>query len=78
RKATNTTYKSLIPESIGNFAFNLGGILEAPITILLPNPDPDEKIALAVLIVGQGVLMVTYGVCMVVAGDIYDHPDQHH
>jgi hypothetical protein len=78
QKAANTTYKSLIPESIGNFAFNLGGTLEAPITILLPNPDPDEKIALAVLIAGQAVLMVTYGVCMVVAGDIYDHPDQHH
>ena len=77
-KFSNTSYKSLVPESIGNFAFNLGGTLEAPIAILLPNPEPVEKIALAILIAGQGVLMVTYGACMVAAGDIYDHPDQHH
>ena len=36
----NTTYKSLIPESIGNFSFHLGGILEFPIALapeLAPN-----------------------------------------
>ena len=33
-----TTYKSLIPESIGNFCFNIGGILEFPIALMAPSP----------------------------------------
>lgn len=69
----DSTYKSLIPESIGNFGFNLGGMLELPITL---SKDPDTKLA---LIAGQAVLMLVYGVFMVIAGGIYEWaPDQHH
>lgn len=61
----NTTYKSLIPESIGHFAFNLGGMLEGPIYIA----EPSLSFKLAA---GQDVLLLLYGVMMVVAGGIYE------
>lgn len=61
----DTTYKSLIPETIGNFAFNFGGMLEGPIYIA----KPPLSIELAA---GQGVLMLLYGVMMVVTGSIYE------
>ncbi|HYI47228.1 MAG TPA: hypothetical protein VEX35_02075 [Allosphingosinicella sp.] len=69
----NTTYKSLIPESIGNFAFNLGGMMELPIALV---KDPVTKLEMAAV---QAGLMLTYGVSMVVAGAIYEWtPDQSH
>jgi hypothetical protein len=61
----NTTYKSLIPESIGNFAFNIGGILEFPIAMA-----KDLKVK-GVLIITQAGLMVVYGAFMIIAGSIY-------
>jgi hypothetical protein len=64
----NSTYKSLIPESIGNFCFNLGGTLEFPIVLALIAKEPDS---LAVLILIQAGLMATYGLCMIIAGGIY-------
>jgi hypothetical protein len=54
----NDKYKSLVPESIGNYAFNLGGILE-PLT-----RNKYVKVA-------QGLSMLTYGLCMPIAGGIY-------
>lgn len=72
----DTTYKSLIPESIGNFAFNFGGILEFPIVLALAAKRVD---VLAVLVLIQVGFMGTYGVCMIIAGGIYQFaPDQHH
>jgi hypothetical protein len=65
--AFDSTYKSLIPASIGNFAFNLGGILEFLITASEEN-DPELW---AGFIAAQDALMVTYGLCMPVAGGIY-------
>ena len=62
----NSTYKSLIPESIGNFAFNLGGILELPI-----DRTSDLK-AKAIEIAVQDGFMLIYGTLMVVAGGIYE------
>lgn len=71
--AWDTTYKSLIPESIGGFTFNLGGMLELPITLV---QDPEAKVAMAAT---QAALMLVYGVMMVVAGGIYEWaPNQHH
>jgi len=64
--AVTTTYKSLIPASIGNFAFNVGGILELP--ILLTEEQPE---AYAVLVLAQDLLMLIYGLCMPIAGGIY-------
>lgn len=61
----NTTYKSLIPETIGNFAFNIGGMMELPIAL---DEDPVSQEGLAVV---QSGLMLSYGVCMVTAGGIY-------
>ena len=61
-----TTYKSLIPAAIGNFAFNLGGILEVP--ILLADEQPEVY---AGLVLAQDGLMVIYGLCMPIAGGIY-------
>ncbi len=69
----NTTYKSLIPESIGNFAFNIGGILEFLIALV------EDIKAKLVLIAVQAGLMVTYGLCSIIAGGIYQFaPDQRH
>ena len=69
----NTDYKSLIPESIGNFAFNLGGILELPITLI---KDPKAKI---ITVLVQDAFMLTYGLCMPIAGGIYQWaPGQNH
>jgi hypothetical protein len=61
-----TTYKSLIPESIGDFTFNIGGMMEWPIYMT-----KDPKIQLGEIAV-QGGMMLTYGVMMVVAGSIYE------
>lgn len=69
----NTNYKSLIPESIGNFAFNFGGILEFPIIVT-----EDLKIKLIEIAVQDG-LMLIYGLCMPIAGGIYEFaPGQNH
>jgi hypothetical protein len=69
----NTTYTSLIPESIGNFAFNFGGIMELPITLV-----SDLK-AKAIMAAVQAGLMLGYGVFMVIAGGIYEWvPGQQH
>ena len=69
----NGKYKSLIPESIGNFAFNFGGMLEFPIAII---SDAKAKIILAVI---QAGLMVGYGGFMIIAGGIYQFaPNQSH
>lgn len=65
-----STYQSLIPESIGNFAFNVGGILELPINIT-----PAESPAQAGLIVAQAGLMMTYALCTIAAGSIYEFTD---
>jgi hypothetical protein len=60
----DTTYKSLIPESIGNFAFNIGGMMELPIALV-----KDIK-AKAIMVLAQDLLMVSYGGLMIVAGGI--------
>jgi hypothetical protein len=64
--AWDTTYKSLIPETIGNLAFNSGGILDAVIAF---DTDINSKVILAGV---QGNLMLDYGLCMIVAGGIYE------
>jgi hypothetical protein len=67
----NTTYKALIPESIGDFCFNLGGILEWPIVL---TKDPETLLVLAGT---QAGLMSTYSTCYIIAGGIYQFaPDQ--
>lgn len=66
----DTSYKSLIPGSIGNFAFNVGGILEFPIAIL--DEDLRAKAALALV---QAGLMAACGIFMIVAGSIYRFAD---
>ncbi len=63
----DTTYKSLIPESIGNFAFNIGGVLDLPIT--LTEPSPAKVIECGV----QYGLMLGYGILMPVAGGINEY-----
>ncbi|WP_051695180.1 hypothetical protein [Caulobacter sp. UNC358MFTsu5.1] len=63
--AFDTTYKSLLPETVGNLAFNTGGILELPIAIA---EDIKVKAALAAT---QAALMLTYGGLMVAAASIY-------
>jgi hypothetical protein len=56
-----TTYKALIPESIGNFAFNLGGIVELPIVI--------AKGTVKYVLIGiQDALMIVYGALMLTSG----------
>ena len=65
----DTTYKSLIPEAIGNFAFDFAGMLEFPIVLLVVKKG-DPK-AIAVLTGIQITLMATYSVCMTIAGGIY-------
>jgi hypothetical protein len=69
----NTDYKSLIVESIGNFAFNIGGMMEFPISVM---KDPETK--LIATLVQDGFVLV-YGICMPIAGGIYEWaPDQNH
>ena len=64
------------PEPIGNFSFNLGGILEFPIALLIAAENVE---ALAVVVPVQYVLMARYGVCMIIAGSIYRFaPNQSH
>lgn len=60
-----TDYQALIPESIGNFCFNLGGMMELPIAL---SKDPVTK-GVASLV--QFGLMLLYGVCMPIAGGIF-------
>ena len=73
QSAVTRTYKSLVPESIGNFAFNVGGILEFPIALI-----SDVK-AKAIVALVQAALMVGYGVFMIIAGSVYRFaPDQQH
>lgn len=70
--AVTSTYKSLVPESIGNFSFNVGGILEFPIALTSAQPK-------VVMSVAQAGLMVLYGTFMIIAGSIYRFaPDQRH
>lgn len=64
RDVAHTTYKSLIPESIGNFAFNYGGMLEFGIAMSPTRP------AQLVLSAAQAALMLGYGICMIIAGAI--------
>ena len=63
---TSSLSRTQDPESIGNFAFNIGGILEFPIAQV---KDPKTKL---ILIGSQAVLMVAYGVFMIIAGSIYE------
>ncbi len=71
-KDCTSTYKSLIPASLGNFAFNFGGILELP--ILGAEDDPPTW---GVLLASQDALMLAYGLFMPIAGGIYAFaPDQ--
>jgi len=61
----DSSYKSLVPESIGNFEFNFGGIMEFPIALTPPG---------TVNAIESGVqygLMISYGICMPIAGAIY-------
>jgi hypothetical protein len=73
----NTDYKSLIPESIGNFAFNIGGMMEFPISVAIyRKADPRGILAASVI---QFIFMGVYGVCMPIAGGIYEWaPGQNH
>jgi hypothetical protein len=69
----NTTYRSLIPESLGNFAFNFGGMVEFPIAML---PKGEVKYA---LVLAQDGAMLFYGAMMIVSGCLYELlPDQTH
>ena len=69
----DTDYKSLIPETIGDFAFDLGGILELPIAL---TEDIEAKAIGSAIQYG---LMLTYGICMPIAGGIYEWaPGQNH
>jgi len=68
KDAWDTTYKSLIPEAIGNFAFDLGGMLEFPIVLSVTTENPDVTVVLAAI---QLTLMATFSVCMTIAGGIY-------
>jgi hypothetical protein len=75
-EAATTTYQSLVPESIGDFAFNLGGMLELPIAIAIAGKHPKVTAALAS---SQAILMAGYGTFMIIAGSIYRFgPDQTH
>jgi hypothetical protein len=65
--AIDSTYKSLIPDTIGNFAFNLGGILE----VLIAGSEKDNPELWGILLIAQDGLMATYGLCMPIAGGIY-------
>jgi len=58
----DTTYPTLVPESIGNFFFNLGGMLEFPIAI---STDVRLKALLSELQYG---FMFEYGAFTVIAG----------
>lgn len=64
---STTDYKSLIPESIGNFGLNFGGMLELPIALT-----KNEEVK-AVEILSQYALMGVYGICMPIAGGIYQY-----
>ena len=67
--AVNSSYKSLVPESIGNFCFNIGGMMEWPI-YRLPNVE---------LMITQSGMMLAYGLLMGIAGSIYRWaPNQYH
>jgi hypothetical protein len=68
KDAWDTTYKSLIPEAIGNFAFDFGGMLEIPIVVSVTTENPDVTVVLAAI---QLTLMATFSVCMTIAGGIY-------
>jgi hypothetical protein len=63
--AGDTTYKSLLPETVGNLAFNFGGMQEF---VIATDEDPETK---AIAAAEQAILMVSYGVAMVIAGSIY-------
>ncbi|HEX6098964.1 MAG TPA: hypothetical protein VF432_21800 [Thermoanaerobaculia bacterium] len=58
-------YPSLVVESIGNWAFNAGGVLDFPITNIEPAVNPTLWLAACVTQYG---LMVTYGGMMVATG----------
>ena len=74
QNAVTSTYKSLVPESIGNFAFNVGGILEFPIALT-----EKQVQAQVIMILVQAGLMIGYGTFMIIAGSIYRFaPDQKH
>jgi hypothetical protein len=54
----DTEYKSLIPESIGNFFFNIGGILDFPVTM---TKNPYATVTQYVMMIGYGLLMPVSG-----------------
>ena len=58
---------SLVVESIGNSAFNLGGILDFPIKLIDPAVNPTGWMAACVT---QYLLMLAYGGAMVATGSI--------
>lgn len=62
----NTTDKALIPESIGNFAFNVGGMMELPFYIV---KDPEARLG---IVLAQDGLMFIYGLMMPIAAAIAD------
>ncbi|ABE62005.1 hypothetical protein Nham_1161 [Nitrobacter hamburgensis X14] len=66
-----TSYKALIPDSIGNFAFNLGGMLE-PYIEIMPMDDPKTALIKAAEVRTQQVLMGTYGAMTIVAAGIFE------
>lgn len=68
KDAWDTTYKSLIPEAIGNFAFDFAGMLEFPIVLSIVKKEVKVTLVLAAIQLG---LMATYSLCMTIAGGIY-------
>ncbi len=64
----DTTYKSLIPEAIGNFAFDFGGMLEFPIALSVVAKEPKVTAVLSAI---QITLLAMWGACMTIAGGIY-------
>ncbi|AQH05586.1 hypothetical protein A9R05_41935 (plasmid) [Burkholderia sp. KK1] len=60
----DTDYKSLVVESVGNFAANIAGVLALLIEI---DKDAESKVA---LITAQGILTSVSGVFMLLAGSI--------
>lgn len=83
----NTDYKSLIPETVGNLAANFAGIMQILIAgeddAFLAAEDPATITAatatLATTLAIQDGLMLINGICMPVAGGIYEWaPNQKH
>ncbi len=61
---SNTDYKALIPETVGNFTFNVAGMSEL---LIARTEDPRKK---AIASAAQFVLMTIYGLTIFAAGGI--------